>query len=87
MKYVLIIGDGMGDEPIAELGGKTPLEAASTPVMDRLARQGEQLLARFVAESFPGTINEPMFDPECIAPENISAVVKAMHAAIQKDAK
>ncbi len=53
MKYVLIIGDGMGDEPIAELGGKTPLEAAATPVMDRLARAGEQMLVRTVPQGYP----------------------------------
>lgn len=53
MKYILIIGDGMGDEPIAELGGKTPLEAAVTPVMDRLARAGEQMLVRTVPKGYP----------------------------------
>ena len=41
MKYVILVGDGMGDYPVAELGGKTPLEAAKTPHMDELARQGE----------------------------------------------
>lgn len=53
MKYIMIIGDGMGDEPIAALGGKTPIEAAATPVMDRLARQGEQLLVRTIPTGFP----------------------------------
>ena len=33
MKYVVILGDGMSDEPIEKLGGKTPLEYANTPVM------------------------------------------------------
>ena len=37
MKYVVILGDGMSDEPIEKLGGKTPLEYANTPVMDELA--------------------------------------------------
>ena len=36
MKYVIVLGDGMADEPIAELGNKTPLEYANTPNMDRL---------------------------------------------------
>jgi 2,3-bisphosphoglycerate-independent phosphoglycerate mutase len=40
-KALLLIGDGMGDRPIAELGHRTPLEAAYTPCMDRLAREGE----------------------------------------------
>ena len=41
MKYIIILGDGMSDEPIEALGGKTPLEAAHTPVMDALASCGE----------------------------------------------
>jgi 2,3-bisphosphoglycerate-independent phosphoglycerate mutase len=36
-KYILLVGDGMADYPITELGGKTPLEAANTPNMDRIA--------------------------------------------------
>ncbi len=34
MKYVVVLGDGMADEPIESLGGRTPLEAAVTPAMD-----------------------------------------------------
>ena len=41
MKYIVVLGDGMSDEPIEALGGKTPLEYASTPVMDELAGKGE----------------------------------------------
>ncbi|MDV0443460.1 cofactor-independent phosphoglycerate mutase [Methanorbis rubei] len=41
MKYLLILGDGMADEPIPELGGKTPLEVAHKPNMDRIARDGK----------------------------------------------
>ena len=41
MKYIVILGDGMSDEPIEALGGKTPLEVAETPVMDELASKGE----------------------------------------------
>lgn len=40
MKYALIIPDGCADEPQAELGGKTPLQAARTPEMDAIARAG-----------------------------------------------
>jgi 2,3-bisphosphoglycerate-independent phosphoglycerate mutase len=40
MKYVVILGDGMADMPVSELGGKTPLQKAHTPNMDRLAREG-----------------------------------------------
>jgi 2,3-bisphosphoglycerate-independent phosphoglycerate mutase len=48
MKYVILVGDGMGDYPIPELGGKTPLEAAQTPHMDELARRGELGCARTI---------------------------------------
>ena len=41
MKLIYIIIDGMGDTPIEELGGKTPLEAAETPHMDSLAKNGK----------------------------------------------
>ena len=40
MKYILVIGDGMADNPVPALGGKTPLETASIPTMDRLAKNG-----------------------------------------------
>src|SRR5436853_5156371 len=40
MKYAIIIPDGCADEPQAVLGGKTPLQAARTPNMDRIARTG-----------------------------------------------
>jgi 2,3-bisphosphoglycerate-independent phosphoglycerate mutase len=40
MKYILIIGDGMADNPVASLGGKTPLEYANIPTIDRLAAHG-----------------------------------------------
>lgn len=41
MKYIVILGDGMADEPIDALGGKSPLACAETPVMDELASKGE----------------------------------------------
>ncbi len=40
MKTIIILGDGMADHPIASLGGRTPLQAATTPYMDILAREG-----------------------------------------------
>jgi len=40
MKYVIVLGDGMADYPLEELKGKTPLESAVTPNLDRLAREG-----------------------------------------------
>ncbi len=41
MKYLLIIGDGMADNPVESLGGKTPLQAAHKPTIDALAARGE----------------------------------------------
>lgn len=41
MKYVIVLGDGMADEPIDSLNGKTPLAYAKTPAMDALSKQGE----------------------------------------------
>ncbi len=41
MKYLILIPDGAADWPVPALGGKTPLEAAATPNLDRLAREGE----------------------------------------------
>jgi len=52
MKYAIIIPDGAADEPLAELGGRTPLEAAQTPNMDRVAAEGRLGLARTVPEGF-----------------------------------
>src|SRR4051794_4542876 len=40
MKYAIVIPDGCADEPQASLGGKTPLQAARKPNMDRIAREG-----------------------------------------------
>lgn len=56
MKYVLVLGDGMADEPIEELGGKTPLEYARTPVMDELAARGEIGMVHTIPEGMkPGS--------------------------------
>ncbi|CAK8725369.1 Phosphoglycerate mutase [Candidatus Electrothrix laxa] len=53
MKYILLIGDGMGDTPVPELGGRTPLEAADKPCIDRLCAAAEPLLVRTVPEGYP----------------------------------
>lgn len=41
MKTIIILGDGMADNPIEKLGGKTPLQYAKTPYMDMLAKKGK----------------------------------------------
>ena len=53
MKYIVILGDGMADEPIESLGGLTPLEAANTPAMDALASGGEMGLVQNVPLGMP----------------------------------
>jgi len=40
MKYIVLVGDGMADYPVEELGGRTPLEAARTPNMDYIVKMG-----------------------------------------------
>jgi 2,3-bisphosphoglycerate-independent phosphoglycerate mutase len=56
MKYIVIIGDGMADRPLKELGGKTPLQKAFTPNMDKLAREGIVGLVRTIPPNFhPGS--------------------------------
>lgn len=40
MKYIIVLGDGMADEPLVEYGGKTPLQMAQKPVIDSLAKRG-----------------------------------------------
>jgi 2,3-bisphosphoglycerate-independent phosphoglycerate mutase len=52
MKYAIIIPDGAADEPLKELGGKTPIEAAHTPNMDWIASHGLQGTARTVPDGF-----------------------------------
>ena len=42
MKYVVVLCDGMADEPLEELGGMTPLEKAHTPNLDRMAQISER---------------------------------------------
>jgi 2,3-bisphosphoglycerate-independent phosphoglycerate mutase len=56
VKYVVIIGDGMADRGLKELGGRTPLEQAFTPNMDKLAREGTVGMVRTVPRGLhPGS--------------------------------
>ena len=56
MKYIIVLGDGMADRPIEELGGKTPLEYADTPVMDELSKKSEIGLLHTIPEGMkPGS--------------------------------
>jgi len=53
MKYVILLGDGMADERVDELDGKTPLQFAATPNMDYLAANGTIGLVRTIPEGLP----------------------------------
>ncbi|MBR5597507.1 MAG: cofactor-independent phosphoglycerate mutase [Lachnospiraceae bacterium] len=56
MKYIIVLGDGMADEPIEALNNKTPLEFANTPMMEHLSKKGEIGLVHTVPEGMaPGS--------------------------------
>jgi 2,3-bisphosphoglycerate-independent phosphoglycerate mutase len=52
-KTIIFLGDGMADEPVPELGGKTPLQAARTPGMDRIAHEGRSGTLLTLPTGFP----------------------------------
>ncbi len=69
MKYAVLIGDGMADEPLDELGGRTPLEAADIPNMREIARRGQIGRIRTVPEGMPpgsdvATLSVLGYDPQ-----------------------
>lgn len=69
MKYVIVLGDGMADYPIEEIGNKTVLEYANTPVMDEMAKQSEIGMVLTVPEGMsPGSDTANLsvigYDPE-----------------------
>lgn len=56
MKYIIVLGDGMADEPMEELDGKTVLACANTPNMDRISKKAEIGLAKTIPEGMkPGS--------------------------------
>lgn len=56
MKYIIVLGDGMADEQLEELGGKTPLEYAKTPYMDKIAKKSDIGLAKTIPDGMkPGS--------------------------------
>src|ERR1051325_5266913 len=68
MKALVLQGDGMADEPIAELGGKTPLEYARIPNLDHMASRGILGLTRTIPRGYPpgsdvGTMSILGYDP------------------------
>jgi len=68
MKYAVLVGDGMSDSPVDQLDGKTPIEAANTPNMDAIAREGKTGLLRtipsgFGPDSYVGNLSLFGYDP------------------------
>ena len=63
MKYIVILGDGMADEPIAALGNKTPLQVAHKPTMDKVTQFGQSGLLHTVPAGFHhrATLSKPWF--------------------------
>ena len=56
MKYIVLLGDGMSDNPLEAHDGKTPLQIADTPLMDMLAQKGEIGLSKTIADGMdPGS--------------------------------
>jgi 2,3-bisphosphoglycerate-independent phosphoglycerate mutase len=69
MKYIILLGDGMADYPVVQLGGKTPLQVARIPNMDRIAGQGTVGLVDTIPAGFkPGSdvanLSVLGYDPE-----------------------
>ncbi len=69
MKYIVVLGDGMADEPIEQLGGKTPLAYADTPNMDRLSKLSEVGMVHTIPDGMkPGSDTANLsvlgYDPE-----------------------
>ncbi len=69
MKYVIVLGDGMADYPIEEIGNKTVLEYANTPIMDEMAKKSEIGMVLTVPEGMsPGSDTANLsvigYDPE-----------------------
>ena len=55
MKYLIVLASGVADEPLAELGGRTPLAAAHKPALDELARDGKIGCVRTLPEPLPAS--------------------------------
>lgn len=90
MKYLILVGDGMGDFPVAELNGRTPLEAASTPMMDELCGKGEFFLNKTVPDGFPpgsdvANMSLMGYDPAAYYTGRAPLEAAAMHIVLAPD--
>lgn len=90
MKYIIILADGMADQPLEELGGRTPLEVADKPHMDFLASCGQMGLARTVPPGMPpgsDTANMAVmgFDPRVYYSGRSPLEAVAMGVSLRED--
>ncbi len=90
MKYLILVGDGMGDYPVAELAGKTPLEAAAIPMINELCGKGEFFLTRTVPEGFPpgsdvANMSLMGYDPATYYTGRAPLEAAAMHVRLAPD--
>src|SRR4051794_4511644 len=89
-KYAIVIPDGAADEPQESLGGRTPLQAARTPEMDRIAREGvlgrsRNVPDRFVPASDVATLSLFGYDPEAYYTGRAPLEAAAMGIALGPD--
>ena len=90
MKYVLLLGDGMADTPVPSLNGRTPLQAARHPHMDRLAQAGDLGLAKTIPDGMPtGSDTANMacmgFDPKAFYSGRSPLEAVSMGVALAED--
>ena len=70
MKYIIVQGDGMADRPLPDLGGRTPLDVAQTPNLDRMASRGILGMTPTIPRGLSaageiGTMSILGYDPRC----------------------
>jgi 2,3-bisphosphoglycerate-independent phosphoglycerate mutase len=90
MKYAIVIPDGAADEPQESLGGRTPLQAANTPNMDAIAREGvlgrsRNVPDRFLPASDVATLSLFGYDPEVYYSGRAPLEAAAMGIALGPD--
>lgn len=90
MKYIILVGDGMADYPLAELGGKTPLEAAVTPNIDYLASHGQLHTLKTVPDGLaPGSdvanLSLLGYNPAGYYTGRAPLEAASLHVALKKD--
>ncbi len=81
MKYLLVVGDGMADYPVPELGGKTPLQVARKPNMNSIAAKGRSGLLRTIPEGMGSGSDTAILSVLGYKPEQLLVGRGALEAA------